>query len=65
MSDSELIQRLQLELWDYYKDLYGVRPRHWTAEQWVDIHFLQAQRKLLDQALANMTREQRIAEGWL
>lgn len=58
------LEKLQLELWDYYKDLYGSRPRHWTAEQWADIHFLQTQRKLLDQALANMTNEQKQAEGW-
>jgi len=58
------LEELRNELWDYYKDVHGVRPRHWTTEQWNDIQFLKDQRTILDDILANMTEEQRIAEGW-
>lgn len=64
MTTQELIGRLQTELWDFYKDVHGMRPRHWTEAQWNDIYFLQDQRKNLVDFLQNMTREQRIAEGW-
>ena len=58
------LEELQTELWDYYKDVHGVRPRHWTPDQWNDIQFLKDQRTILDDILTNMSREQRIAEGW-
>jgi hypothetical protein len=64
MTTQELIDNLQTELWDFYKDVHGIRPRHWTESQWNDIYFLQAQRKNLLNYLAGMTQEQRIEEGW-
>ena len=58
------LEELQTDLWDFYKDIHGVRPRHWTPEQWGDIQFLNNQYAILDDILANMPMEQRIAEGW-
>lgn len=31
---------LATELWELYKDAYGVRPRHITEAQWADREFL-------------------------
>jgi hypothetical protein len=30
------LKLLQLEVWDAYKDAYGVRPRHLTDAEWAD-----------------------------
>lgn len=58
------LEELQTELWDYYKDVHGVRPRHWTTDQWNSILFLKDQYAMLDDILVNMPMEQRIADGW-
>ena len=58
------LEELQTELWDYYKDVHGVRPRHWTKDQWDSILFLKDQYATLDDIVTNMTEEQRKAEGW-
>ena len=58
------LKSLQTELWDYYKDVHGVRPRHWTEEQWNDIDFLIEQEYMLGNHVTMMTPEQREAEGW-
>lgn len=58
------LEELQNELWDYYKDVHGVRPRHWTGDQWDSILFLKDQCAILDDIVSNMTEEQRKAEGW-
>ena len=58
------LEELQTDLWDFYKDIHGVRPRHWTTEQWNNVEFLNGMYALLSQTLANMPMEQRIAEGW-
>jgi hypothetical protein len=31
---------LATEIWDLYKDAYGVRPRHLDSVQWTDREFL-------------------------
>lgn len=58
------LEELQTELWDFYKDVHGVRPRDWTTEEWNDIEFLNGQYAILNQTIANMTMEERIADGW-
>jgi hypothetical protein len=58
------LEELQTDLWDFYKDIHGVRPRHWTKENWNNVEFLNGMYALLDQTLRNMPMEQRIAEGW-
>jgi len=35
------IEEIAVELWDLYKDAYGVRPRHFTEEQLSDRKFLE------------------------
>jgi hypothetical protein len=34
-------EEIAVELWDLYKDAYGVRPRHFTEEQLSDRKFLE------------------------
>jgi hypothetical protein len=55
---------LQWELWDFYKDVHGIRPRHWTLEEWDSREFLQQQYDSLCDFVDAMTPEQKIAEGW-
>ena len=64
MTKDQLLYDLQSELWDFYKDVHGVRPRHWTQAEWDSMEFLQAQRESLIRYVEQMTPEQKIAEGW-
>jgi hypothetical protein len=64
MTANQLLIDLQTEMWDFYKDVHGIRPRHWTQEQWDSMEFLQAQREALIKTIDAMTPEQKIAEGW-
>jgi len=64
MINTQTLEELQNILWDYYKDVHGVRPRHWTGDQWDSILFLKDQCATLDDIVTNMTEEQRKAEGW-
>lgn len=64
MTANQLLIDLQTEMWDFYKDVHGIRPRHWTQEQWNSMEFLQAQREALIKTIDAMTPEQKIAEGW-
>jgi hypothetical protein len=41
------LQKLQIELWDMFKDVHGIRPRHWTETEWADIQYLETQKQLL------------------
>ena len=41
------LELLQLEVWDAYKDAYGVRPRHLTDAEWADVEGLKALLKSL------------------
>ena len=58
------LSQLQIELWDFYKDVHGMRPRHWTQQEWDSREFLLTQRDVLCKIIDNMTPEQKIAEGW-
>ena len=40
MTDNMTTDELATELWELYKDAYGVRPRHITEAQWADREFL-------------------------
>lgn len=64
MTHDQLLRDLQTEMWDFYKDVHGIRPRHWTQEQWDSMEFLQDQRQKLCDTIDRMTPEQKIAEGW-
>ena len=64
MTKDQLLYDLQTELWDFYKDVHGMRPRHWTKEEWDSFEFLQDQRQKLCGIIDRMTPEQKIAEGW-
>ena len=64
MTNTQTLEELQNVLWDYYKDVHGVRPRHWTGDQWDSILFLKDQCATLDDIVSNMSEEQRKAEGW-
>jgi hypothetical protein len=64
MTHDQLLRDLQTEMWDFYKDVHGVRPRHWTQQEWDSMEFLQAEREALIKTIEAMTPEQKIAEGW-
>lgn len=64
MTHAQLLNDLQTELWDFYKDVHGVRPRHWTKAEWDSVEFLQAERAALFKILDAMSAEQKVAEGW-
>lgn len=43
MEDAALdLELLQGMIWDLYKEVYNVRPRHLTDAQWGDIQYLRA-----------------------
>ena len=58
------IQQMQTEIWEFYKDVHGMRPRHFTEQEWNSREFLQKQFDNLLKIVDNMTPEQKIAEGW-
>ena len=64
MTHDHLLRDLQSEMWDFYKDVHGIRPRHWTDAEWASMEFLQAQREGLIKVIESMAPEQKIAEGW-
>jgi hypothetical protein len=64
MTHNQLLRDLQSELWDFYKDVHGIRPRHWTQQEFNSMEFLQDQRQKLYNTIDRMTPEQKIAEGW-
>lgn len=58
------IKELQDVVWDYYKDVYGFRPRHWSAADWNSREFLEAQFDSLVAYVEAMSPEERLAQGW-
>lgn len=58
------LESLQSELWDFYKDVHNMRPRHWTQEQWNDKEFLKKQYQGLINIVNNMSPEERKEQGW-
>ena len=58
------IQQMQSTLWDFYKDVHGMRPRHWTEQEWNSRQFLQEQYDNLTRYLDSMSPAQKIADGW-
>jgi hypothetical protein len=65
MTKNNLLIDLQSEIWDFYKDVHGIRPRHFTQENWDSFEFLQEQREKLCKAVANASHETREIEiGW-
>jgi len=64
MTTDKTLYNLQAEVWDLYKDVFGVRPRDWTQEDWDSVEFLESQKQGLISYIERMTPEQKIAEGW-
>ena len=64
MTHNQLLNDLQTELWDFYKDVHGIRPRHWTKSEWDSLEFLQAERESLFRCLDAMSAQQKIEDGW-
>jgi hypothetical protein len=58
------LDQMQATLWDFYKDVHGYRPRHWTQQEWDSRDFLQKEFDSLSKIIDNMDTEQKIAEGW-
>jgi hypothetical protein len=65
MTANQLLLDLQSEMWDFYKDVHGIRPRHWTKENWDSMEFLQEQRILLCDIIDKFTTQERKDNGWL
>jgi hypothetical protein len=64
MTHNQLLRDLQSELWDFYKDVHGVRPRHWTTSEFNSMEFLQDQRQKLYNTIDRMTPQEKINGGW-
>jgi len=58
------IQQMQSTIWDFYKDVHGMRPRYFTEQEWNSREFLQKEFDNLCGIIDRMTPEQKIAEGW-
>jgi hypothetical protein len=58
------IAQMQSTIWDFYKDVHGMRPRHFTQSEWDSREFLQKQFDNLTKIVDSFTPEQRAAEGW-
>jgi len=57
-------------LWDYYKDCFGIRPRHFEPEFWKNEHMVDGMITYCDSYLDNMKRtpegRQELREnGWI
>jgi hypothetical protein len=64
MTKNQLLLDLQSEMWDFYKDVHGMRPRHWTQENWDSMEFLQEQRILLCDIVDKFTPKEKKENGW-
>ena len=64
MTHNQLLRDLQTELWDFYKDVHGIRPRHWTQQEFNSMEFLQRERESLFKCLDAMSAQQKIDGGW-
>jgi len=64
MTHNQLLRDLQSELWDFYKDVHGIRPRHWTTEEFNSMEFLQDQRQKLYNTIDRMSPQEKIDGGW-
>jgi hypothetical protein len=58
------LEQMQLTIWDFYKDVHGMRPRHFTQQEWDSREFLQKEFDNLCKIVDNMSPEQKIDEGW-
>jgi hypothetical protein len=50
-------EKLHCYVSDTYKDVYGIRPRHYTFEQLNSVEFLRAELNRLDSELAKQFEE--------
>ena len=58
------IDQMQSTIWDFYKDVHGFRPRHFTDQEWTSREFLQKEFDNLSKIVDNMTPEEKIKNGW-
>ena len=59
------LKQMQDTLWDFYKDVHGMRPRHFTQAEWDSREFLQEQFDALARIVDSMDSYQKAEEGWL
>jgi hypothetical protein len=64
MNEYTTIKQLQATIWDLYKDVHGMRPRYWTAQEWDSREFLEQQYDRLMKIVNNFTAEQLANENW-
>ena len=58
------LQQMQTTIWDFYKDVHGMRPRHFTQQEWDSREFLENELNSLTRIVDGMSSEQMILEGW-
>jgi hypothetical protein len=58
------LEQMQATIWDFYKDVHGFRPRHFTQQEWDSMEFLQREYDNLCKIVDNMSPEQKRDEGW-
>ncbi len=63
-TENTTIEQMQATIWDFYKDVHGFRPRHFTQQEWDSREFLQKEFDNLCKIVDNMSPEERVAEGW-
>jgi hypothetical protein len=59
------LKQMQETLWDFYKDVHGMRPRHFTQQEWDSREFLQKEFDALGKIIDGMSDEQKIEDGWV
>ena len=65
INEHTTLKQLQDTIWDFYKDVHGMRPRHFTPQEWESREFLLEQFKALHRIVDKMDSYQKAEEGWL
>ena len=68
--DTNTLRDKQTTLWDYWKDCFGTRPRHFEAEFWNDENQVDKMLKFCDdwlvcQKVTFEGRERLREDGWM
>ena len=63
-TENTTLLEMQDTIWEFYKDVYGTRPRHLIVQDWNSREFLQAQYDSLWQVIERRRSEENIADGW-
>jgi hypothetical protein len=59
------LEQMQSTIWDFYKDVHGMRPRHFTQQEWDSREFLQKEYDSLCKFVDGMSDQQKLDEGWV